>query len=479
MTVRNCVLTQESLFSVCYKSLVCHYSVVRIAAAVYETLRPVLDEIRADLTGIRGNLTDIRGNLTGIRGNLTDIRENLTDIRENLTDIRGNLTDIKGNLTDIRKNLTDIRENLTDIRENLTRLESTIDTLSDQVEEHGDTTDLEFATSHSSLLVLNNSLIQALADVKESVRSSGVEPLLSSMNTSITEQLTAVESLVEAHNYHTVSGLAGLTSGHGTIHSNLNSLNSEHDLLNAKLTTITSDLESVKRDLKKTLEAHPYQCGGTFGWRRVVYLNMTDPNSHCPSGWRFVTYSSKRLCGRVSSDRLTCDSVIFPVTGGDYTSVCGSIRAYQVGPTDAFESYHDGRTTTIDSAYVSGVSLTHGSPRQHIWTFAAGYSEDRPSRDDACPCDASINIRTPPFVGGDYFCESGANSGPYSGFYPDDPLWDGSGCTSSSSCCSFNNPPYFTKQLSNPTSDDIEVRLCRWQGNAEDSPVEFIKLYVK
>ena len=428
---------------------------MRIAAAVYETLRPVLDEIRADLTGIRGNLTDIR---------------------ENLTDIRGNLTDIRGNLTDIRGNLTDIRGNLTDIRENLTRLESTIDTLSDQVEEHGDTTELEFATSHFSLLVLNDSLIQALADVKESVRSSGVESLLSSMI--ITEQLTAVESLVEAHNNHTVSGLAGLTSGHGIIQDSLNSLNSEHDLLNAKLTTITSDLESVKRDLKKTLEAHPYQCGGTYGWRRVVYLDMTDPTTNCPSGWRLVSHDSKRLCGRVNSGSLTCDSVLFPVTGGDYTSVCGSIRAYQYGLIDAFESYHDGEATTIDRAYVSGVSLTHGSPRQHIWTFAAGSSEAVPTWEDACPCDAAIDISIPPFVGGDYFCESGVNSGTPHGFHPDDPLWDGSGCTTSSTCCSFNNPPYFTKQLTNPTSDDIEARLCRWEGS-EDSPIEFIELYVK
>ena len=227
-----------------------------------------------------------------------------------------------------------------------------------------------------------------------------------------------------------------------------------------------------------TSDAGGYECGGTYGWRRVVYLNMTDPTTNCPSGWQLATYDSKRLCGKVSSGAFSCDSVLFPVTGGDYTSVCGSVRAYQYGGTDAFESYHDGRATTIDSAYVSGVSLTHGSPRQHIWTFAAGIAEDRPSRDDACPCDATISIRIPPFVGGDYFCESGVNSGSFSGFHPDDPLWDGSGCTTSSSCCSFNNPPYFTKQLTNPTSDDIEARLCRLS-TADDSPIEFIELYVK
>ena len=36
------------------------------------------------------------------------------------------------------------------------------------------------------------------------------------------------------------------------------------------------------------------------------------------------------------------------------------------------EAYNDGIATTIDEPYVSGVSLTHGIPREHIWTFAAG-----------------------------------------------------------------------------------------------------------
>ena len=82
--------------------------------------------------------------------------------------------------------------------------------------------------------------------------------------------------------------------------------------------------------------------------------------------------------------------------------------------------------TTIDGAYVSGVSLTHGSPRQHILTFAAGAQ----TRNDACPCDATINITILPFVGGDYFCESGKHQGENEIFFPDDPLWDGDGCTS-------------------------------------------------
>ena len=156
----------------------------------------------------------------------------------------------------------------------------------------------------------------------------------------------------------------------------------------------------------------------------------------------------------------------------------GRIIAYQVNHIDAFEPYHDGHVTTIDGAYVCGVSLTHGSPRQHIWTFAAGSYEQDYTDYDACPCDATISITIPPFVGGDYFCESGVNSCNYSGFHPDDPLWDGQNCIATSTCCSLNSPPYFTKQLPSPTTDNIEARMC-WYGTEEESPIEFIELYVQ
>ena len=267
--------------------------------------------------------------------------------------------------------------------------------------------------------------------------------------------------------------------------------------VNTKVDSLSTDLEEDKnktiteqnvltnftKELKKTADyilghVPTFKCEGTGGWRRVVYLNMTGPNTNCPSGWQLTSHS-KRACGRVSTSySLSCDSVFFPVGGGDYSSVCGSVIAYQDGTMDAFEQYDEEQVTTIEGAYVCGVSLTHGSPQQHIWTFAAGAYEALPIYNDVCPCDAMINIAVPSFVGGDYFCESGANSGSTTGFHPDDPLWDGEGCSSSSSFCSYNEPPYFTKQLPSPTSDPIEARLCRWD-TIDDSPVEFMELYVK
>jgi hypothetical protein len=124
--------------------------------------------------------------------------------------------------------------------------------------------------------------------------------------------------------------------------------------------------------------------------------------------------------------------------------------------------YHYGardHDPTIDGNYVDGVSLTHGHPHQHIWTFAARVSES---------CSCTVGRASPPsFVGTDYFCDSNTK------------LWQG--CTASNnSCCSFNNPPWFYRQLSQSTTDDIEMRVCRdeYRGD-EDIQIQAIDLYVQ
>ena len=219
--------------------------------------------------------------------------------------------------------------------------------------------------------------------------------------------------------------------------------------------------------------------GGTWGWRRAVYLDMTDPNTNCPSGWLLTGYS-RITCGRANSSRLSCDSVFFPVSGGPYSQVCGRIRAYQYGLPDAFYGFSRGQTTS-DSAYVCGVAVMYGSLRQHIWTFANGPWENS-SSSTSCPCDTKGVISIPLFVGEDYFCESGYVSGSGTAyiFHSNDLLWDGRDCHSTSTCCSLNNPPYFTKTLSQTTTDDLELRLCLYNSATSDNiAVELVELYVK
>ena len=53
--------------------------------------------------------------------------------------------------------------------------------------------------------------------------------------------------------------------------------------------------------------------------------------------------------------------------------------------------------------------MVHGSPEQHIWTFAAGTWENYTGdAGNHCPCDNNIYYKSSPgFIGEDYFCESG------------------------------------------------------------------------
>ncbi len=223
-------------------------------------------------------------------------------------------------------------------------------------------------------------------------------------------------------------------------------------------------------------------CNTAGGWMRVANLDMTDPNQNCPDGFRLVNRTTPplRTCGKPGPG---CVSTTYPTYGVEYSRVCGRVIGYQYKSTDAFELYLLYRGTSIDDNYVDGVSLTHGSlPRQHIWTFAGALDETR-SNYLVCPCtrpDLTYSGVVPPFVGQDYFCETGSRQRFSNIFYPDDPLWDGQGCGGTSTCCEFNNPPWFCKELPQPTTDSIELRLCGdYNFSVEDSPIEIVDIYVQ
>ena len=212
---------------------------------------------------------------------------------------------------------------------------------------------------------------------------------------------------------------------------------------------------------------------------RVANLDMTDPNQNCPAGFQLVNRTSAplRTCGRPGP--AGCVSTTFQTYGVEYSHVCGKVIGYQDQTPDAFH------ISNRHSVYVDGVSLTHGqTPRRHIWTFAGAVDEIGSHRLNICPCTRSDVPYTgpmiPSFVGQDYFCDTGSR-GPYQYgvFYADDPLWDGQGCGGNSTCCEFNNPPWFCKQLPQPTTDDIELRLCGDEAtNNEDTPIEQVEIYI-
>ena len=226
---------------------------------------------------------------------------------------------------------------------------------------------------------------------------------------------------------------------------------------------------------------HP--CGGT-GWRTVAYYNMSNPTYACPAGWHYHPPPA-RGCSRVRRDRFTCDPILFPVSGGPYTQICGRLLGYQFGETTAFHASWENNSITIDEPYVTGVSITRGNPRQHVWTYAVGRNEQQfrtPDFHGYCPCDRSSYI--PPYVGTCTYCESGDND-PYGTpghrLFSDDVLWDGEGCrVAQSRCCQFQGPLYFMTALEEPVNDTLEARICNYYPSQRSNViVSQLELYVK
>ena len=208
---------------------------------------------------------------------------------------------------------------------------------------------------------------------------------------------------------------------------------------------------------------------------RLAYFNMTEPGASCPTSLRQNTRA--KLCGRTGKG---CSRVTFSADGIRYSKVCGQARGYQYYSIDAFGQ----SSNNINSHYVDGVAITYGSPRQHLWTYAAGLSDDGDydGGNGNCPCAKNPGSAPPDFVGVDYYCESGIT-----GRWQDndrialeDPLWDGDGCGPGNSCCNQTGLPWFYRTLPQEVGDYIEVHVCGSEGTGnEEAYLELLEIYVQ
>ena len=225
-------------------------------------------------------------------------------------------------------------------------------------------------------------------------------------------------------------------------------------------------------------DVFPSSLNVTGGWVRVANLNMTDPDQQCPENLTLSYMNPIRLCG--SRTDSSCSSVTFTTHGVQYRQVCGRVRGYQFGSPDAFSVFDCQRTCAVDSRYVDGVSITHGNPRVHIWTYAAGLYEYNTVA-TTCPCNGGAS--PPSFVGSDYYCESGISAGTWDPpvLHSNDPLWDGQDCgRREHTCCDPPNLPWFCKELPQPTTDNLEVRICGDENlSNEDTPIDLVQLYIR
>ena len=255
----------------------------------------------------------------------------------------------------------------------------------------------------------------------------------------------------------------------------------------ANLGPLEGKLERVIQSLRNSTDnaisrLKQPQCGDGI-WHQLVSINMSTADSQCPDGWVEENEGGVRTCGR-GTVGASCQSVFFNNDHQmEYTKVCGRAIGYQYGHTDAFAYRYNGET--IDQNYVDGLSVTYGSPRQHLWTFAAGVREGLEPflQRYNCPCSRYPGTSAPSYLGNNWYCESGNPTTIHptaASIFSSDPLWDGENYEGT--CCSNGkSPPWFSVELSAPISDYIEACICsdEHSDTGEDVFINKFEIYIQ
>ena len=218
-------------------------------------------------------------------------------------------------------------------------------------------------------------------------------------------------------------------------------------------TAISPNPYVVKEDLKSPMAPN---------WITVVDFDASR-GDECPSSFVKVKLNGKDMC----RSSYGCSSYIYKVHGKIYNEIIGMVRGYQKGTTDGFQASWHGNG--INQAYVDGVSITIGSPRKHVWTYAAGLTQEGNYPDFNCPCAITPGPSAPSFVGDHYYCSSGAIKEADRDIYYG-PLWQGTECVNDN-CCAKIGLPWFYRKLTICQKDDIEVRICNNQDFIDEAVV--------
>ena len=215
----------------------------------------------------------------------------------------------------------------------------------------------------------------------------------------------------------------------------------------------------------------------TNGWQLLTYLDMNDPDTNCPSEFRFDVVRGIRHC-RKDFDGDGCGSILYP-HNRPIRRLYGRVHGIHSGTLDIEDAQF---SRGIDGTYIDGISLTYGQlPRRHIWSFISFLSAVFPN----CPCSTNAERTTPSYIGENYFCESGTSAtmvDPAVTFV-DDPVWDGQNCeiTQDPGCCTRGyrgNGEWFYREFEVPFVDDVELRICTDELRSdEDIALRFAEIY--
>ena len=227
--------------------------------------------------------------------------------------------------------------------------------------------------------------------------------------------------------------------------------------------------------------AHQFFCEleeercGLRGLMRVAHINMSESSSTCPPPLAQYWANNIKFCGPVVCG--SCDSIIFPVYGIEYNYVCGRAVGYSFyAPRGFYYGGYDGYS--LECSYLSGLSITHGTPRNHIWSYAAGQREHAYSAYN-CHCAARPAVEPPVYVGYRHYCDTATYYDPKREWYTNNTLWDGKDCYPGSKCCDNERLPWFWRTLPQETSDDVEVRWCSYNAGNDRVGTELLEIYIR
>ena len=277
-----------------------------ISRKVLQLLLPYLNNIEEEITDISEKTTSseitLRNELMEYKNQttseLTDLQSSIsaslscvkTDLADLQSSISANLICVKTGLADLQSSLS---TNLSCVKTDLVDLQSSVDSVNDTLNLINET---------------NTDQLMQLCDKMDTLKEfdKGISHNITQVNATISSELDLMNKLLNDDFNDVKTELSGIDD---TTNDIIDEIEDHDKQTDSKLINMKS----------LVCNSHDVDCCGSAlrGWRRVVYLNMRDPNIDCPSGWNMTNYDIA-MCGRASDGFETCDSVYFPVNGGEY-----------------------------------------------------------------------------------------------------------------------------------------------------------------
>ena len=416
---------------VCFTVLI----IAVIAAAVAVAMAFVL------IAGIRSDLTAAMKDSSSSYGSTTENKNAMNSLEPQINELHirfDNYTATVNHQLNFLKNTSGGVEDLNQ------HINSTLRKMNDKINLLISSTNSSERNISEQLSEISNNTITKLQNLNSEIQ----EKIMNALNISITAINTLTDKLASGiQNLHAFNSCAAVSAFPIQLPSGM---------YNISLSDSTASKEYCSTNIAFLCNGMPRR------WRRIAYLNsINEPG--CPANFEERDPNSNPpLCRRID-DNKSCNSVIYPSNGTSYSQVCGTVRVHPEGTPDGFDTFRN------RSMYVDGVYLTYGDSSNRnniIWTYTAAVTVGSSTRG----CDQCNHMKPSNIPGTNFTCTSAHCS-------------DGANCFSNTlwgneaqQC--FGNETFY-RQLSESTTDNIEMTVCRDQGrDDEDILISFVELFV-